>query len=111
MTNESDCEIKRLKQWVNDLQSGMYVNCVYCGHRYGRDGEVPVSMAGVLKRHIAHCPEHPMSKLVATLKAASHALRSYQYGNSATDLAQEMADSIDAVIEETVSLDNGSQGG
>jgi len=21
--------------WVNDLQSDMYVNCVYCGHRYG----------------------------------------------------------------------------
>ena len=28
-------ENKRLEQWVNDLQSGMYINCVYCGHRYG----------------------------------------------------------------------------
>lgn len=27
-------EIKRLRDWMNDLQSGMYINCVYCGHRY-----------------------------------------------------------------------------
>lgn len=32
------------------------------------------------------------------LTAASHALRSYQYGNSATDLAQEIADSCDAAL-------------
>jgi hypothetical protein len=56
-------EIKRLRQWVNDLQSGMYVNCVYCGHRYGPAKETPVSMASVLKAHIEQCPEHPMSKL------------------------------------------------
>jgi len=56
-------EIKRLRQWVNDLQSGMYINCVYCGHRYGPKDEVPVSMADVLKQHIEVCPEHPMSKL------------------------------------------------
>jgi len=29
------------------------------------------------------------------LEAASHALRSYQYGNAATELAGEMADLID----------------
>ena len=32
------------------------------------------------------------------MTAAGHALRSYQYGNSSTDLAQEMADAIDAII-------------
>lgn len=32
------------------------------------------------------------------LEAASHGLRSYQYGNTATDLAKEMADSIDAAL-------------
>lgn len=26
-------EVSRLTKWVSDLQSGMYVNCVYCGHR------------------------------------------------------------------------------
>lgn len=55
-------EINRLKQWINDLQSGMYVNCVYCGHRYGPEESTPASMADVLKEHIEHCPEHPMSK-------------------------------------------------
>lgn len=32
------------------------------------------------------------------LRAAAHALRSYQYGNAATDLAEEMADSIDKFL-------------
>lgn len=32
------------------------------------------------------------------LRAASHALRSYQYGNSATDLAASIADRIDAAL-------------
>lgn len=32
------------------------------------------------------------------LQAASHALRSYQYGNSATELAEEMANTIDAAL-------------
>lgn len=58
-------EITRLKQWIADLQSGMYVNCVYCGHRYGPGETTPVSMADALKAHIEQCPEHPMSKLKA----------------------------------------------
>jgi len=58
-------ENERLKIWVADLQSGMYINCVYCGHRYGPEDEVPASMADVLKQHIEECPEHPMSKLKA----------------------------------------------
>lgn len=33
-------------------------------------------------------------KLVALLIAAAHALRSYEYGNSSPDLAEEMADAI-----------------
>jgi len=41
----------------------MYVNCVYCGHRYGPNDEVPVSMAEALREHIEECAEHPMSKL------------------------------------------------
>ena len=58
-------EIGSLKNWVNDLQSGMYVNCVYCGHRYGTENETPASMADVLKKHIEECPAHPMSELKA----------------------------------------------
>ena len=30
---EKETEIDRLNARINDLQSGMYINCVYCGHR------------------------------------------------------------------------------
>lgn len=60
-------EIDRLRQWINDLQSGMYVNCVYCGHQYGPSETTPVSMADALKAHIEQCPEHPMSHLKTQL--------------------------------------------
>lgn len=63
--NQLQADLKRYKEWVNDLQSGMYVNCIYCGYRYGPADKVPVSMAEVLKQHIEQCPEHPMSKLKA----------------------------------------------
>ena len=67
---QNSAEIQRLRQWVNDLQSGMYVNCVYCGHRYGPEDKVPSSMADALKAHIEQCPEHPMSHLKAQLAAS-----------------------------------------
>jgi len=54
-------QVQQLKDWVSDLQSGMYVNCVYCGHRYGPKEDTPVAMADVLKEHIAVCPDHPLS--------------------------------------------------
>lgn len=56
-------EVERLESWVADLQSGMYVNCVYCGHRYGPNSTTPVTMADALKAHIEQCPQHPMSAL------------------------------------------------
>ena len=59
--------LSRYEQWVADLQAGMYINCVYCGHRYGPDDEVPASMADVLKAHIEVCPEHPLSKAMARI--------------------------------------------
>ncbi|MDD5533677.1 MAG: hypothetical protein PHC52_12860 [Syntrophales bacterium] len=58
-------ENERLRAWVSDLQSGMYINCVYCGHRYGPKENTPVSMAEVLKQHVEGCPKHPMSALKA----------------------------------------------
>lgn len=61
--HELYAEIKRLKEWVADLQKGTFINCVYCGHRYGPNHETPVSMADVLKAHVEQCPEHPMSEL------------------------------------------------
>ena len=55
-------ENDELKQWVNDLQSGMYINCVYCGHRYGPEDEVAATMQEALYEHIAQCPKHPLSQ-------------------------------------------------
>jgi len=88
-------EIGRLKQWVNDLQSGMYINCVYCGHRYGPSDEVPASMAEVLKEHIEVCPEHPMSKVKAraeqlrdVLREAESAIESAIYTEDGLDGAE-----------------------
>jgi hypothetical protein len=58
-----------MQSWVDDLQSGMYINCVYCGHRYGPSDEIPVSMGDTLKAHVEQCPDHPMSQLRAELDA------------------------------------------
>lgn len=61
MSDVQQDEIDRLQAWVNDLQSGMYVNCVYCGHRYGPERNTPVAMADILKSHIEICPQHPLA--------------------------------------------------
>jgi len=61
--SKAESHIVELEQWINDLQSGMYINCVYCGHQYGQKDKIPTSMAEVLKRHIEKCPKHPMSSL------------------------------------------------
>ena len=63
--DEARRELERLSTWVNDLQSGMYVNCVYCGHRYGPQKDTPVTMADTLKAHIETCPKHPLSEALA----------------------------------------------
>lgn len=70
-----NAELERYKGWVQDLQAGMYVNCVYCGHRYGPSDNVPVSMADALKQHIEQCPEHPMSKLRAQFETERQRVR------------------------------------
>jgi len=61
-------EIENLRNWVSDCQSGMYVNCVYCGHRYGPKDGTPVAMADILTRHIEQCSKHPMSALKAEVE-------------------------------------------
>jgi len=60
-------ELVIMRRWVGDLQSGMYVNCVYCGHRYGPADEIPTSMADVLRNTLSNarsilCPQ-PISVL------------------------------------------------
>ncbi len=73
-------EVERLQTWVNDLQSGMYINCVYCGHRYGPSPETPVAMADVLKEHIEKCPKHPMSALQAENEFMRNTLEEFRAG-------------------------------
>jgi hypothetical protein len=67
---QRDEAIARLRAQVADLQSGMFINCVYCGHRYGpaetMAANIPEggsTVAEELRSHIARCPEHPMSTL------------------------------------------------
>jgi hypothetical protein len=88
----------RLRLWVRDLQSGLYVNCVYCGHRYGPGETTPVSMADALKAHVAQCAYHPMAALIKALFAASHALKSYAHGNASPDLARDVAKQADEAL-------------
>lgn len=64
-----DAEVEHLQQWVADLQSNMFINCVYCGYRAGEQETVS---AEDLKRHVEVCPKHPMS----ALKAENELLRS-----------------------------------
>lgn len=77
-------ENTKLQLWVADLQAGIYVNCVYCGHRYGPNAFVSSimdprsgdkvgkkTMAELLKEHIKVCPKHPLSKAMDALKRIS----------------------------------------
>lgn len=71
---------EQLQRWVDDLQSGLYINCVYCGHRYGPKettaATIPeaktLSMREALRLHIAACPEHPLSRAEARIAALLH---------------------------------------
>ena len=67
-------EIADLERWVADCQSGMYVNCVYCGHRYGPREDTPVAMADVLREHIEQCPKHPLSAAKAQIEQLTKTL-------------------------------------
>lgn len=73
-------ENSQLEAWIDDLQSGMYINCVYCGHRYGPNSDpytkdFHLTMRKALEGHIASCPKHPLSaakKEIAALKKAAN---------------------------------------
>ncbi len=76
----SRAEVERLQKWIGDLQSGMYVNCVYCGYQYGPKETTPVTMADALKAHIEVCEKHPMSALrqeTERLKSALQAIKKH----------------------------------
>lgn len=81
VVDAQNIRIRELEQWVNDLQSGMYINCVYCGHRYGPKEDAPVSMADVLKEHIEQCHEHPMYKLKVENESLKEEVKNLKFQN------------------------------
>ena len=86
-----EAEVERLKQWINDLQAGTYITCVYCGHNYGPDDEVPTCMADVLKAHIEQCPQHPMSALKTKVESLGATLRRISAFHIPGDYCREQA--------------------
>ena len=101
-------ENKVLNLWVRDLQAGMYINCVYCGHRYGPREDTPVSMAEVLKKHIEKCPKHPMSKLKAKCEGLfkdNNEIR-IAYNNLQAEKDKEITSLQNKIIEGTGVISN-----
>ena len=71
--DELERERDEARAWVNDLHSGMYVNCVYCGLRYGPTDKTAPTMTEQLTAHVEVCPKHPLSaakKRTAALEGA-----------------------------------------
>ncbi len=57
-------ENEKLKAWISDLQSGMFINCVYCGHRYGPKDQMPATLVAAdpvkikaVQDKISHLPK------------------------------------------------------
>lgn len=102
LKRERDEALQRLaaaEAWVADLQSGMYVNCVYCGHRYGPREGTPVAMADVLKEHIEQCPQHPLSAMKARLAVANADIDRLNQMLRTTGYGQGQIDSYSAECE------------
>jgi hypothetical protein len=73
---ELEEENKGLLQWIADLQSGMYINCVYCGHRYPPG--TPDVRDDVLYEHIKKCPKHPLSKALNEIEKLKALIERYK---------------------------------
>lgn len=73
------------------------VQCVNCGMA---SVEIPNGYDGgtATERWNRRATPPEDSKLREALEAASHALRSYQYGNASTELAKAIADKCDAAL-------------
>jgi FtsZ-binding cell division protein ZapB len=103
-------ENSRLRQWVSDCQSGMYINCVYCGHRYGPRKDTPVAMADVLKEHIEQCPEHPLSHAKHEIEKLEKSLSKAKESNcflasDVSDLKRERNDAIGEVAQHQAEIE------
>ena len=79
---ELEADNQRLDKWVGDLQSGMYINCVYCGHQYPRG--TPGVMQEILYEHIRKCQKHPLRKAEAKLAEEREKVKRLEEGLSST---------------------------
>lgn len=61
LKHEQKQEIAVMVKWIADLQRGMSINCVYCGHNFGPKGSTQAVMSDVLHEHIKVCPKHPLA--------------------------------------------------
>lgn len=90
---------KRLNKWVDDLQAGMSINCVYCGHNYGPDdGDHLNTMREALHAHVAKCPKHPLSrcrKLARELAAAARKAEEREVWDAELDKAVRAVEQAD----------------
>lgn len=80
----------RLTNWKNDLLSGMYVNCIYCGHNYGLTEFTPEIMDEELARHVEHCERHPLHEAKETISNLEATIRNMFNYN--TELAIRLND-------------------
>ncbi len=72
--NKQHKEIKELDKWIDDLQAGMYINCVYCGHRFKSNPEIYPTMQEVLHEHMENCSKHPLFKANQELKRLNNTI-------------------------------------
>lgn len=85
---------KKMHDWIDDLQSGMYVNCVYCGHRYGPKDSTPCSMSEILQRHVEVCTEHPMHKFRVRVKELLQKIDLYSHSKEIEEEIQKMLEEL-----------------
>lgn len=102
--DEALAEMETLRKWINDLHSGMFINCVYCGHRYGPNDEVPDSMADVLKEHVEQCPKHPMSKLKRIMKHQMCRAWGSGYRRGKLDKSDDQNEDVEWMLEDVENL-------
>ncbi len=72
-----EAAVKEKDEWIDRLEDGRIVTCVYCGHAY--PPETQRSKRKILYEHIKLCPKHPLrhaEEQIATLIAELDAWKS-----------------------------------
>ncbi len=83
---------QRLRKWTDDLQSGMYINCAYCGHRYEKQNSIFPTMQEILTNHIENCRYHPMFKLKKENKHLKFKVKKFEEEGGITEFYKKYPD-------------------